>query len=333
MKKVIGRCVVCKKLNGRPYVYPGHSDLPAMRFDDRLPFASTGCDYLGPVHVQPVFGDKKISYKAWIVIYTCMSTRAVILDVVSTSNAGSFVQSFRRFSARRGSPAMMISDNGSTFAAEETQKYATNSFIDWQFNVPEAPWQGGAWERLVACVKNCLKRTIGRQRIDFVEMQTLVYEIETILNNRPICNDYGDDIGDVLTPNHLIFGRRLESINIHRANDGAEDAPNRRVKQLECMLEYFWGIWRTEYLTSLRDRHTSSKAKPSIVAAGDIVLVYEKKQPRHMWKLGRVLEVKRSRDGAIRSAKVLLGSTKITVERPVNKLYPIERREPVGDLR
>ena len=326
MKKVIGRCVVCKKLNARSYAYPGHSDLPALRFDDRLPFASTGCDYLGPVHVQPVYGDRKRSYKAWIVLYTCMATRAVILDVVSTASAASFLQSFRRFIARRGSPAQMISDNGSSFAAEETQVYATNSFIDWKFNVPEAPWQGGAWERLVACVKSCLKRTIGRQRIDFVEMQTLVHEIETILNNRPICTDYGDDIEDVLTPNHLVFGRRLESTNIHRMDDQTEDKPNRRAQQLERMLEHFWSIWRTEYLTSLRETHSSAKSKPNIISEGDIVLVYEKKQPRHMWKLGRVCEVKRSRDGAVRSAKVLLGSTNITVERPVCKLYPIEKR-------
>jgi len=63
------------------------------------------------------------------------------------------------------------------------------------------------------------------------------------------------------------------------------------------------------------------------VSVGDIVLVYEKKQPRHLWKLGRVIELKQSRDGAVRSAKVLLGSTKITVERPVNKLYPVEKRK------
>ena len=89
-----------------------------------------------------------------------MSTRAVILDVVSNLSAGSFVQSFCRYVAKRGSPALMISANGTSFAAEETQSYVTltNSFIDWKFNVPEAPWEG-----LVVCVKSCLKRTIGHQ--------------------------------------------------------------------------------------------------------------------------------------------------------------------------
>ena len=49
-KKISFPCTLCKRLNGRPYAYSGHSDLPAMRFDDRVPFASTGCDYLGPLH-------------------------------------------------------------------------------------------------------------------------------------------------------------------------------------------------------------------------------------------------------------------------------------------
>ena len=328
VKRIVGPCLVCKKLNSRPYTYPGHSDLPSLRFDDRCPFASTGCDYLGPVHVQPIYGDKKKLYKAWIVIYTCTATRAVILDVVSSTNAANFVQSFRRFIARRGSPALMVSDNGSAFIADDTQKYATNSFIQWKFNIPESPWMGGVWERLVACVKKCLKRTVGRRRIDFIEMQTLVYEIETILNNRPICNDYDDEVEDVLTPNHLVFGRRIESVNIHCGTQSLDDDYlDRRVLHLEQMLNHFWKIWRTEYVTSLRESHKSSKTKPEVVSKDDIVLVYDDKQPRHMWKLGRLVELIRSRDGAVRAAKVLVGATGIVLERPICKLYPIETRK------
>ena len=326
VKRIIGPCVVCKKLNSRPYVYPGHSDLPTLRFDDRYPFASTGCDYLGPVHVQPIYGDRKKLYKAWIVIYTCTATRAVILDLVSSTNAANFVQSFRRFVARRGSPSLMVSDNGSAFTADVTQKYATNSFVEWKFNIPESPWMGGVWERLVACVKKCLKRTVGRRRIDFVEMQTLVYEIEGILNNRPICNDYEDDVEAVLTPNHLIFGRRIESVNVQRIDSLDDEFLDRRVKHLEHMLNHFWKIWRIEYVTSLRESHKSTTTKPEVISKDDIVLIYDDKQPRHMWKLGRVNELIRSKDGVVRAAKVLVGATGILVDRPISKLYPIETR-------
>ena len=81
VRKITGNCTFCKRLNGRSYRYPGHSDLPALRFDDRFPFASTGVDYLGPLHVLPVYGSGKVERlnKAYIVLYICAATRAIIL--------------------------------------------------------------------------------------------------------------------------------------------------------------------------------------------------------------------------------------------------------------
>ena len=38
-----------------------------------------------------------------------------------------------------------------------------------------------------------------------------MFETELILNNRPLCEIYDDDVEEVLTPNHFIFGRQLES--------------------------------------------------------------------------------------------------------------------------
>ena len=181
-KKVLFPCTLCKRLNGRPYAYPGHSDLPAMRFDDRAPFASTGCDYLGPLHVLPIYGkDSDKMYKAYVVLYTCAATRAVILEVDNSTNTKHFLQCFRQFISRRGCPALMLSDNGSSFVSRETQEFVANHFIDWKFNVACAPWWGGMWERLVSCIKRCLKRTVGTKQLSYVELQTFVLEIEGIL--------------------------------------------------------------------------------------------------------------------------------------------------------
>ena len=130
-KKILFPCTLSKRLNGRPYAYPGHTDLPAMRFDDRAPFASTGHDYLGPLHVLPIYGkDSDKMYKAYVVLYTCAATRAVILEVVNSTNTKNFLQCFRRFISRRGCPALILSDNGSSFVSRETQEFAANHFID-----------------------------------------------------------------------------------------------------------------------------------------------------------------------------------------------------------
>ena len=101
VKKFIRNCTVCKNLNARPYQYPSFSNLPELRFDETYPFVSTGVDYLGPVFCLPVYGKSDDLHKAYVVIYTCTATRAVILDVVSNANTDNFVNSFKRFLSRR----------------------------------------------------------------------------------------------------------------------------------------------------------------------------------------------------------------------------------------
>ena len=281
----------------------------------------------------PVYGSGKVERlnKAYIVLYTCAATRAIILDVVNSANTKSLVRSLRRFIARRGTPARLISDNGSSFVAGETQNFATNRMIEWKFNIPLSPWMGGMWERLVSCVKKCLKRTIGVKQVSFVELQTLVLEVEAVLNNRPICRDYDDELEEVLSPNHLVFGRRLESMNcVKAANSEIDNSTgadlSKRDKHLNGMRNHFWDVWRKEYLVTLRENHKSSTMQPEVVKENDIVVVHDKFQPRHLWKLGRIEELIRSNDGLVRAAKVVLGSSGNSIKRPIKSLYPIETR-------
>ena len=73
-------------------------------------------------------------------------------------------------------------------------------------------------------------------------------------------------------------------------------------------------------MTSLRNqkqRYRGSKV------ADDIILIHEDESPRQNWKLGRIVELIISKDNVVRAAKVIVGSRKI-LERPINKLYPVE---------
>ena len=79
------------------------------------------------------------------------------------------------------------------------------------FTLDGAPWQGGLWERMVECVKRCLKKMIGTNTVNYVELQTLCAEVEQILNNRPIGIDDENGNDEMITPNHLMSGRRLET--------------------------------------------------------------------------------------------------------------------------
>ena len=67
--------------------------------------------------------------------------------------------------------------------------------ITWNFNLDDVPWWGGFWERLVGMVKMCWKKSIGSER-SFTELSTVLFEIENVLNNRPLCFKY-DDIENI----------------------------------------------------------------------------------------------------------------------------------------
>ena len=87
-------------------------------------------------------------YKCYIVIYTCASTRGVILDVFPDGTAETYIYSLRKFISRRGCPQVNLSDNGGPFIADSTQLFVNQRNIKWDFSLPKAPWYGGFWERL-----------------------------------------------------------------------------------------------------------------------------------------------------------------------------------------
>ena len=46
--------------------------------------------------------------------------------------------------------------------------------------------------------------------MSFTELLTVLFEVENVLNNRPLCFVYDDDLSDVLMPNCLLYGRNLD---------------------------------------------------------------------------------------------------------------------------
>ena len=112
---------------------------------DEIPFKATGVDHLGPVNIKDVFepNDEEELHKLFITLYTCASSRGVILDLVPDMSAESFISSCTRFISQRGCPQVFLSDNGTSFTAKETQEFATRKNIEWKFSVAEAPWFGG----------------------------------------------------------------------------------------------------------------------------------------------------------------------------------------------
>ena len=136
----------------------------------------------------------ELDEKAWICLITCCVSRAVHLEVVPNMTSQAFLRSFRRFTARRSTPLLVISDNAKTFKAASKElkalmndprvkKYFWQQRTKWSFNLEKAPRWGGFFERLVGSLKRCLKKTIGKAKLSYDELVTAVTEAESILNS------------------------------------------------------------------------------------------------------------------------------------------------------
>ena len=159
----------------------------------------------------------------------------------------------------------------------------------------------------------------------------IIFEIESILNNRPLCYVYDDTDDIALTPNSLLFGRTLEQTNL--VSNGEQTPTNydlttdgflSKYKHLEKVINEFWDIWRRDYLLELRQLQKINKSKGAKPKVNDIVIIYEENIPRQLWKLGRIVDIYKSNDGRECGAKVKVGKTNKLIDRPLNKLFPLE---------
>ena len=338
VKKLIKPCLICKKLEGKPYETPPTAPLPDFRVTQAPPFSKVGVDFAGPLFVKKGKGQMS---KVYITLFTCCVTRAIHLELVENLEASSFINCLRRFCARRGTPTLLISDNAKTFKAtsklllklpkdEAVQKFLAFKRLKWRFNLERAPWMGGVFERMIGSVKRCLRKVLAHAKLTFDELYTVLLEVEGTVNSRPLTYLY-DTLDEVLTPSHLIFGYRLstlsEDVDFNAELDQVDKSKLlKRFLYLTRKLNHFWNRWRQEYVTSLRESHRGSKKSTGRIEKGDLVLIYEENTKRGFWKTGIVEEVIKGTDGVVRGAEVRkIGRGKHEIlKRPLQKLFPLE---------
>ncbi|XP_066925113.1 uncharacterized protein [Clytia hemisphaerica] len=321
VRSFIHKCTVCRRMEGPSYLYPEKSNLPKFRFAE-TPFSTIGIDYAGPYLVRNVYDENdKSTHKCWISLITCLSCRAIHLDIAKNYDSQACCDVLKRFIARYGVPKLVVSDNGTSFIGPEVRNFATNNDIVWKFNLQKAPWQGGVFERLIKSVKRCLSKVMLKKTFTYDELLTTLNQIEVVINNRPLC--YTDENDTPLTPNHLVFERRIGQ------NEREIDSENydESLEKVNKTLDHFWKMWSRDYLTEIRDIRRKSKSNGKTeIKIGDVVLIHDDKLKRSKWRIGRVDELIISRDGQVRGAGLITITEKGTgrLKRPVNKLFPFE---------
>ena len=126
LKSIEVHCLICRKRNAKT-VTPMIAELPVEKLGYRQPpFTNCGVDYFGPFYVSI----RKISEKRWCFLFTCMTTRAVHIEIVSSMDTSSCVNGIERFIARRGTPSVIWYDNGTKFVGAE--KELLNCIQSWK---------------------------------------------------------------------------------------------------------------------------------------------------------------------------------------------------------
>ncbi|KAJ8724347.1 hypothetical protein PYW08_015821 [Mythimna loreyi] len=337
VKQCVRKCVTCAKQKATiKNQFMG--SLPASRCSPAKPFLHSGVDYAGPINVRTTKGRGQRSYKGYICLFVCMSTRALHLEVVSDMTTQAFLAAFRRFVSRRGHCAKLWSDNGTTFvgASRELRQIvehlhasvaehleATNT--EWHFIPPHAPNFGGLWEAGVKSTKFHLKRVIGESTLTYEELSTLLTQVEACLNSRPMSIINSEDPSEPipLTPGHFLVGEPLISVPDYNYESLSVNSLT-RWQYVQRMLQSFWRRWSQEYLANLMSRYkwSSRVPEPNI---GDVVLIKEDDLPPSRWALGRVLEKHPGDDQVTRV--VTLRTKSSTIKRPTNKICIL----PVAD--
>ncbi|XP_067643662.1 uncharacterized protein [Eurosta solidaginis] len=146
LKSVKRECAVCI---ANPVV-PLMGQLPQDRLTPYVrPFSYTGVDYCGPFFVA--IGRRR--EKRWVALFTCLTTRAVHLEIATDLSTDAFIICFRNFVNRRGVPIKIRSDNGTNFVGAQKELNKENRLFDfdlidqemcsrniqWVFNCPANP--------------------------------------------------------------------------------------------------------------------------------------------------------------------------------------------------
>jgi hypothetical protein len=334
VKHVTSKCMLCRLRRAKPQI-PRMGDLPPARMaHHQRAFTHCGVDLFGPMEVT--IGRRR--EKRYAVLFTCLTVRAVHIEIVCSLTSDSLIMALRRMAARRGWPYCLYSDNGTNLRGadielkravqeidmEALKKVGAAHEINWTFIPPLSPHWGGAWERLIGATKKSLKVILTERAPREETLATVMAEVEGIMNSRPLTHvSVEPGSQESITPNHFLIGSS-SLLPVPGAFDDSEFFLRKQWRIAQRLADMFWRRWVKEMLPEMIPRvKWNQEVRP--LQVGDLVLIVDPDGPRNVWPRGVIQETFPGKDGRVRVVTVRTKSG--TLKRSVTRVALI----PMGD--
>ena len=180
----------------------------------------TTVDFARPfVTVQ---GREKRRQKRFLCLFTCMTTRAVHLELAFGLDTDSFINAFYRMASRRRVPEEIYSEYGTYFKEADNElkslvaqldevkikQSIANRGVKWNFNPQMAPYFGGVNESMIKPARRAIKAILANADVTDEELLTAIIGTKDLINSWPLTYQTADPSDNVpLTPNHFLYGQ------------------------------------------------------------------------------------------------------------------------------
>ncbi|XP_068245300.1 uncharacterized protein [Palaemon carinicauda] len=303
VKRILKECVVCRRYNQRP-VKLNQSAYREFRFSPSdKPFGNVYLDYCGPFYVRQ--GKEKV--KVWILVISCMFTRAVNLKICMDMTVEEFLRALSLHSFEYGVPQFIVSDLGTQIVAganivqdflkdAETVQYLTDNNVEkvhFQQYHKGCSQLEGLVESVVKMTKHMIRKSIRNNVIEFRDFEYLV----------------AFDVVHKIKTSY----EKLKQIRTNLLENYHREFTNTLIKQA----------------TDKKNRYAPVNHKQ--ISIGDIVLIKDDGYKPVNYPMGIVKEVFKNIHGEVTAAKVLKGKTNEITKRHVTTLIPLLRKESDED--
>ena len=352
VKKTLKTCIKCKRFNSRP-IKLNQNSYREIRLDPaNIPFRNMYIDYMGPFSVK--VGNSKT--KVWVLVLTCMWSRAINLQICDSLDTEEFLRSFQLHCFRFGVPEKCFSDLGTQIVAggniisnffndHKSKEYffqhgmQTLSFEQYYKGCSEL---GSLVEVCVKLTKKLIFSAIGRNVLSAKEFDYVIQQTIHLINRRPVAfkdalrdTENLNDIPELITPEKLIHGYELFSINTIPALQQTDDewVPvdiNDHIRgtytKLQKVRSNLIRKYNEEFLTNLIHQATNVKNryKPvphNSMKVGDLVLLREDFCKPVNYPMGIIKDVIINDINEVTGATVMKGNREL-VKRHCSTLIP-----------